>query len=130
MRALVDPVMELKRLTTQYHPSEDRVRLTGLDDRGQTMCLWFTQRLLNRLVPALCEGLDKQLAAAMSKGMEQPLRSHVEQSFAQQLACAALPRHAAGGVRGAGASARGVGQRAGHLESIRLGTAPVVGHCV
>jgi hypothetical protein len=45
-----DDMIELKRLTTQYDPAEDRIRLTGTNDQGQTMCLWLIQRLLNRLV--------------------------------------------------------------------------------
>lgn len=85
---------DLKRLTTQYDPAEDRIRLTGTNDQGQTLCLWLTQRLMNRLVPHLCEGLEKQASSSLSKVMEQPLRSHVEQSFAQQKARAALERQA------------------------------------
>jgi len=83
---------DLKRLTTQYDPSEDRFRLTGIDHQGRTLCLWLTQRLFNRLIPHLCEGLEKQASTSAAKGTEQPLRAHVEQSFAQQRARAALPR--------------------------------------
>ena len=85
---------ELKRLTTQYDPDEDRIRLTGTDDQGQTVCLWLTQRLINRLVPHLCQGLEKQDFASAAQAREQALRSHVEQSFAQQKARAALQRQA------------------------------------
>lgn len=81
----------LKRFTTQYDPAEDRVCLTGADEQGQTLRLWLTQRLLNRLVPHLCEALEKQVAASTTRGMSQPLRSHIKQSFAQQHARAALP---------------------------------------
>jgi hypothetical protein len=87
-------MIELKRLTTQYDPAEDRIRLTGTDDEGQTLCLWLTQRLINLLVPHLCQGLEKQASASAAEGMAQPLRSHVEQSFAQQRARAAQRRQA------------------------------------
>lgn len=82
--------MELVRMTTHYDQVEDRIRLTGTDAQGQTLSLWLTQRLLNRLVPHLCDGLEKRLAAATAKGTQQPLRAHVVQSFAQEKARAAL----------------------------------------
>jgi hypothetical protein len=68
--------------------------MTGTDDQAQTLCLWLTQRLINRLVPHLCEGLEKQTSASATKGREQPLRAHVGQSFAQQRTRAALRRQA------------------------------------
>ena len=85
-------MMEINRFTTQYDPMEDRIRLTGADDRGQTLSLWLTQRLLNRLVPHLCVGLEKRFGAFASKGNGQSLSAHVVQSFAQEKARTALPR--------------------------------------
>ena len=45
--------MDLHRITTEYIDSEDRIRLTGQLASGDTVVLWLTQRLLNRLVPHL-----------------------------------------------------------------------------
>lgn len=86
--------MELKRLTTQYDPAEDRIRLTGISSQGHTMTLWLTQRLLNRLVPHLCDGLEREFPAdSTTVGRQHALRAHAVQSFAQQRARAALPQN-------------------------------------
>ncbi len=81
--------MELRRLTTVYDPAEDRIRLSGIGTDGRTVALWLTQRLLNRLVPPLCKGLEQQ--APQRQGPAQPVRSHIEQTFAQQKAKAEIP---------------------------------------
>lgn len=83
---------QLKRVTTQYDASEDRIRLMGEDEEGRTLCLWLTQRLLNQLVRQLCEGLERP---SSPKETASTLRTHVEQSFAQQKARAQLPRQRA-----------------------------------
>lgn len=89
-------MIELQRLTTVYDPSEDRIRLLGRDKEGQVLCFWLTQRLLNRLIPRLCQGLEQKAAEAgrPPQGLAQPVRTFVEQSFAQQRANAALERQA------------------------------------
>lgn len=78
----------LQRITTEYDPSEDRVRLTGSSEEEEARVLWLTQRLLNRLVPHLCQRLEKE--APQRPGGERSLRAQLEQSFAQQRARAAL----------------------------------------
>ena len=85
---------ELQRLTTQYDAAEDRIRLSGSTPGNETLTLWLTQRLLNHLVAHLCASLEKSSAKPMEKAQapEQALRTHVEQSFAQQKALAALSR--------------------------------------
>lgn len=50
----------LQRITTEYIDHEDRLRLAGEDAQGQTTVLWLTQRLLNRLIPHLCQWLEQQ----------------------------------------------------------------------
>jgi hypothetical protein len=90
--------IKLKRITTQYIPLEDRIRLLGADENGQTLTLWLTQRLLNRLVTPLCEGLEKQTTPAVSvltgpSVAKVPLvQTHLVQTFAQQKAQAVLPK--------------------------------------
>lgn len=83
--------MNLQRITTQFIEGEDRIRLTGQLDDGQTVVLWLTQRLLQRLVPHLCQWLEKQTP---TKPQESPLRAQVQQSFAQQKARAEIERQA------------------------------------
>ncbi|HWJ95023.1 MAG TPA: hypothetical protein VNT33_09890 [Telluria sp.] len=66
--------MMLQRLTTQYVDLEDRVRLSGQDGDGRVQVLWLSQRLLNRLVPALCRMLERAAQgehAALLQGFEQ-----------------------------------------------------------
>ena len=83
--------MNLMRITTQFIDVEDRIRLTGQVGEGQTVVLWLTQRLLQRLVPHLCQWLEKQMPV---KPQEPPLRAQVQQSFAQQKARAEIERQA------------------------------------
>lgn len=81
------PECVLKRATTKYIAREDRIRLTAENTSGQVVTLWFTQRLLNRVVPYLCEWLERR-------------ESHDLQDFAQQRAVAGLREQAP--VRGPG----------------------------
>jgi hypothetical protein len=86
----------LERLTTRYDPNEDRMQITGVADDGQTLTLWLTQRLLNRLVLHLCSSLEQpnqQPGNSLNSSVTSlslPVRNHLEQSFAQQRARSAL----------------------------------------
>lgn len=82
----------LQRMTTQYVELEDRVRIDGESAEGQILVLWLTQRLLNRLVPYLCQWLERQMAStlALADFKEQAERQEMMQSFAQQAARAQL----------------------------------------
>lgn len=87
----------LLRLTTRYDPVEDRLQITGVARDGQTLTLWLTQRLLNRLVVHLCGSLERlnlrsgDGAEPESLALSLSGKFHLEQSFAQQKARAALP---------------------------------------
>lgn len=71
----------LQRISTKYSEAEDRIRLAGeVGDR--TIVLWLTQRLLNRLVPHLCQWLDQRVGGKSLAGMKH--------EFAQQKARAEL----------------------------------------
>ncbi len=48
---------EITRITTEYVEDEDRIRLCGETAEAETTILWLPQRLLNRLIPALCQKL-------------------------------------------------------------------------
>lgn len=71
----------MERITTEYIEAEDRIRLAG-EAGAKTVVLWLTQRLLNRLIPHLCQWLDQRVGAT-------PL-TEVRQEFAQQKARAEL----------------------------------------
>jgi hypothetical protein len=52
-----DPIIH--RFVTDYNDTEDRIRLVCETDAGPVI-LWLTQRLLQRLVPALVRWLEQQ----------------------------------------------------------------------
>lgn len=72
---------DLQRITTEYLPLEDRVRLAGEVGEGEPVVLWLTQRLLQRLLPLLLRWLEPQGA--------DPLRAEMEYHFTQEAARAA-----------------------------------------
>ncbi|GAB3444065.1 hypothetical protein NX773_01090 [Massilia solisilvae] len=63
----------LQRVTTQYSHVEDRIGLSGEAADGKVQHVWLTQRLLGRLVPALCKPLAAQgdARAALLNSFEQ-----------------------------------------------------------
>lgn len=76
-------MQSLQRITTEYIVHEDRVRLSGeVEKNAAPVVVWLTQRLLQRLLPALLQWLDRQGAATP--------RAEILQSFAQQAARAEL----------------------------------------
>ena len=65
-------MLTLQRITSEYVATEDRVRLSGITDRGNEVSYWVTQRLLLRLLNFLLdwlethrEELERQAAAEM-----------------------------------------------------------------
>lgn len=88
----------LQRITTEYIEAEDRIRLAG--EAGEnTVVLWLTQRLLNRLVPYLCQWLEahsgfgtagSSATTATGQARHADIGQGIAQSFAQQAAAAAL----------------------------------------
>jgi hypothetical protein len=79
-------VAHLKRVTISYNSVQDRVSVAGESDAGPTVVTWLTQRLLLRVVPALLDKLDKEVARNVPAVASQAI-----QSFAQEAARAALP---------------------------------------
>lgn len=81
--------MRLTRLTTEYVPDEDRVRLAGETGPERAVVMWLTRRLLDRLLPHLLEWLVARgagQAQAADRGY-----GELVQGMAQQSARAALP---------------------------------------
>jgi len=79
-----------ERCTTEYAEDEDRLRLSAQLANGDTVVLWLTQRLINRLVPHLVEWLEKQTASMSAIPSVQARTSDVAQGFAQQAAQAQM----------------------------------------
>jgi len=80
-------VANLKRLTTEYDQTEDRIRLTGEADNGQPLVIWMTNRLARRVVPKIVDWLDKDGSPA---GVPPSVKANALQSFAQEAAVAGL----------------------------------------
>jgi len=82
---------QLQRITTEYVEAEDRIRLSGEGEEGQTLVLWFTQRLLSHLISHLI-GLIEQPAPSLSDDSQPHApASSLMQGFAQQAAQSELP---------------------------------------
>lgn len=81
---------ELQRITTQYVDSEDRIRLSGELVGGQTVVLWLTQRLLNRLVPPLTQWLEERGNPTYTDPSVQAVQKDILLGFAQSAARARL----------------------------------------
>lgn len=97
---------ELKRITTTYDGSEDRIRLSGEGANGQRLGIWLTRRLLERLVPVLLDWIAKEARdlpganeASTTKPRADMPRADTLHSFAQQMARNSLPRQAPVQVR-------------------------------
>jgi hypothetical protein len=69
----------LQRITTEYVEAEDRIRIIAEVQGGSPMVLWFSQRMLARLLPGLIKWLDGQ-------GSRDVPFSQLMQGFAQQAA--------------------------------------------
>lgn len=86
----------LSRLTLNYFPDEDRIKLTGLTQEGALVVAWLSLRLFGRIVPHLLaryevisastvqtsQSLQQTNPSTMSGGLEAPvLPQHDTPSF-------------------------------------------------
>lgn len=83
-------MFDLTRFTCEYIDREDRIRMLGETAQGTTVVLWLTQRLLLRLVPHLCEWVEKNSTVAGLSTDHLPGQAQLWQGFAQQAAQAEL----------------------------------------
>jgi hypothetical protein len=83
-------MLELNRLTSEYIQSEDRFRLTGEDQHGNSLCLWLTQRLALRIVSHLVSELSTSSPEAIQNPSQDHDTSQLLQGVAQQTALAGL----------------------------------------
>ena len=69
---------KITRVTSEYIETEDRIRLVGLADDGETHVLWFTLRLTNRLI-AHCLSILTKFSPEISKSaVDERTRSNVQ----------------------------------------------------
>lgn len=82
---------DLERLTTEYIPLEDRIRLTGQVSDERVVTLWVTQRMLSLLLPHLFDWLDTtaKKSAKATKARDKSI-NNIVQTFAQEAAVSAL----------------------------------------
>jgi hypothetical protein len=76
---------KIKRITSEYIDTEDRIRLIGLTEDGKTHALWFTLRLTNRLV-VHCLNLLDQLSPEINKSAIDAQSRNDVQNLVQQSA--------------------------------------------
>lgn len=62
--------MQIATITTRYDATEDRILLAVADEDDSQATLWLTRRMTQRLVPALIEGVQKQIAAPQAARSE------------------------------------------------------------
>lgn len=74
----------LHRVTTEFSPEEDRIRVAGSVADGQPVVVWLTRRMLGLLLPVLLQHLEQQFTGAS------PEQRDALQEFAQQSASEAL----------------------------------------
>lgn len=67
------PCLRLSRATVAYCPTEDRVRLDGFSTGSDTIRLWFTARLLVRLIQHVIA-----LTGSTEQGSKTPLKKQTE----------------------------------------------------
>lgn len=59
----------LQRITTEYCPEQDRLRLSGQPDQAAPVVVWLSRRLLSRLLPALLGWLERQDGGAQAPAL-------------------------------------------------------------
>ena len=91
---------KLKKVTIDYVPVEDRVRLSGECDKSGRIGIWVTRRVLDRLVPVLLDWIERE-AVDLPGGGRQPsgetptpklTRAEPLHGFAQEAARRSLVR--------------------------------------
>jgi hypothetical protein len=82
---------KLKRITSEYIETEDRIRIAGLTEKDETLSLWFTMRLSGRLITHCIALLGKQSlalkkTAANDTQLQNNLQGMVQQSAEHEIA--------------------------------------------
>jgi len=70
----------LLKVTTEFSPLEDRVRMAGITGDGQPVVIWLTRRLVSVLLPVLLDWLEGRSAPVSDEHRQ------IMQEFEQQAA--------------------------------------------
>jgi len=60
----------IDKITTQYNENEDRFSVAALASNKSSVTLWFSQRMLRRLIPPILEWLDERNNASSQLDMK------------------------------------------------------------
>ena len=77
---------KLKRITSEYIDTEDRIRVTAQTEDDKILVLWFTLRLMSRLVDHCIKLLEKHPPETTKTPIMDKKSKSNAQSFAQQSA--------------------------------------------
>ena len=80
----------LRRITTEYSEQEDRIKLAGLTNNSQTVNLWFTMRLMSRLIIHCLSLLERntpelEKTPTTSQQSRKTIQNFVQKSAEQQI---------------------------------------------
>ena len=81
----------LNRLTLDYSPDEDRMKLTGLTQEGALVVAWLSLRLLGRLVPHLLTRYE--VIAATTGSNKASLQGTKPSTMSEGAEAPVLPQH-------------------------------------
>ena len=84
----------IKRITTEYNEQEDRIRLAGLTG-SQTVTLWFTMRLMSRLITHCLGLLEGGTSEPKNTSPKSPQSRQSIQNFVQKSAEEQIPEESA-----------------------------------
>ena len=80
----------LRRITIEYSEQEDRIRLAGLTQSSQTVIMWFTMRLMSRLI-VHCLGLlergslESKIILTENEKSKESIQNFVQKSAEEQI---------------------------------------------
>jgi len=82
----------VRRITTEFIESEDRIRVTAITESDETLILWTTQRLLLRLLAHFVAWLEKNTPIFAADSPADTQTRSALQGFAQHSAAVELKK--------------------------------------
>ncbi|WP_173488962.1 MULTISPECIES: hypothetical protein [unclassified Marinobacterium] len=66
----------INRFTTEFSPSEDRIRMVVEESQQQTIVIWLTRRLLVRLIEAMVKAIESETVGRPESDTLQSFTQH------------------------------------------------------
>ena len=85
----------LKRITTDYNEQQDRIAISGLTEKDQTVVLLLTMRLANRLIKHCLNILEKHISKSVEVSTSDESSKKRVQNFVQKSAEQEAPQETA-----------------------------------